>query len=128
MSYLLTPHFALYEFLQSPTASARKICNLPASPTELVGVLDNLTRLAHGLEVLRSKLGRAIRITSGYRCPALNAAVGGEPLSKHLRGCAADIAASDIDAVLAAARDIPEITKCIPYYDRNFVHVESVGS
>lgn len=128
MSYKLAPHFSLEEFLESPTADARKICNLPASPAELASVLNNLTRLADGLEMLRGKLNRALRITSGYRCPALNAAVGGVKNSRHMSGCAADVAADDIDAFLAAASTIPVFTKLIPYYDRHFVHVESVVS
>ncbi|MGP1526810.1 MAG: D-Ala-D-Ala carboxypeptidase family metallohydrolase [Bacteroidales bacterium] len=36
------------------------------------------------------------RILSGYRCPGLNKKVGGAPSSKHMDGCAADIACKDI--------------------------------
>lgn len=125
MSYQLTTHFSLEEFFKSPTADSKQICNLPATPAELARVLNNLTRLAHGLEVLRSKLNRALRVTSGYRCPALNKAVGGATGSKHMQGCAADIAATDVDQLLAAAKGIPQFTKLIPYRDRNFVHIES---
>lgn len=35
--------------------------------------------------------GRPITVNSGYRCPALNAAVGGVVKSQHLTGEAADI-------------------------------------
>lgn len=126
MAYQLTPHFSLNEFLASSTAAARKISNLPASPAELDRVISNLARLAAALEVLRSKLGRALRVTSGYRCPALNTAVGGAANSRHMQGCAADIATDDIDSFLAVARTIPQITKLIPYRDRHFVHVECV--
>lgn len=128
MSYLLAPHFSLEEFLQSPTADSRKICNLPNSPAELARVLNNLTRLAHGLEVLRGKLNRPLRITSGYRCPALNAAVGGVNNSRHMQGCAADVATTDTKRFCEVAASVPGITKLIPYPDRNFVHVESVES
>lgn len=128
MSYQLTTHFSLEEFLESPTADSKQICNLPATPAELARVLNNLTRLAHGLEVLRSKLNRALRVTSGYRCPALNKAVGGATASKHMQGCAADIAATDVDRLLAAAKGIPQLTKLIPYRDRNFVHIECAPS
>ena len=36
-------------------------------------------------------MGQAIRVTSGYRCAALNTAVGGSATSAHLRGYAADL-------------------------------------
>lgn len=124
MSYQLTPHFSLEEFFESTTAVSKQIRNLPDSPAELARVLNNLTHLARGLEVLRGKLNRALRVTSGYRCPALNKAVGGATNSKHMHGCAADIAATDIDALLGAAKEIPVFTKLIPYRDRNFVHIE----
>lgn len=42
------------------------------------------------LEPLRRRFG-PVRVLSGYRCPALNAAVGGAANSQHLRGEAADI-------------------------------------
>jgi uncharacterized protein YcbK (DUF882 family) len=43
------------------------------------------------LEQLRSIIGRPIPITSGYRCPEHNLAVGGVPRSQHLTGRAADV-------------------------------------
>lgn len=127
MSYQITPHFSLEEFFQSSTADTCKIRNLPDTPAELARVLNNITRTAHALEVLRSKLGRALRITSGYRCPALNSKVGGVSNSRHMSGHAVDIAANDIDRLIAMAKDIPEFTKIIPYRDRHFVHLECIG-
>lgn len=53
-------------------------------------------RLLMKLEQLRNALGnRAITITSGYRCPARNKAVGGVKNSYHLFGMAADIQVKD---------------------------------
>lgn len=43
------------------------------------------------LEQMRQDFGRPIRIASGFRCPAHNAAVGGSDKSAHLTGEAADI-------------------------------------
>lgn len=48
-------------------------------------------RLITLLERTRSIWGRPIIISSGFRCPAHNAAVGGRPNSAHLTGEAADI-------------------------------------
>ena len=85
----LSPHFTLAEFVVSDTAARRGIDNDP--PAEL---LHALKRTAQGLEAVRVRLGGApIIISSGYRCPALNAAVGGQPSSQHTRGEAADFIA-----------------------------------
>lgn len=43
------------------------------------------------LQPIRDKYGHAITVTSGYRCPKLNTAVGGVKNSQHLLGQAADI-------------------------------------
>lgn len=43
------------------------------------------------LDPLREMYGHPIHVTSGYRCEALNKAVGGAKTSQHLRGEAADI-------------------------------------
>jgi len=45
------------------------------------------------LDPARERWGKPIHVTSGYRCPALNKAVGGVPTSQHLKGEAADITA-----------------------------------
>jgi len=52
---------------------------------------SNVKELARNLEVLRAALGQPIIITSGYRTPEHNAAVGGVPNSTHTKGMAADI-------------------------------------
>lgn len=43
------------------------------------------------LEQLRAEIGQPVYITSGYRCPAHNKAVGGAKDSFHMKGMAADI-------------------------------------
>lgn len=82
----LSPHFTLAEFVISETAARSGIDNDP--PMEL---LPALKRTAQGLEAVRVRLGGApITITSGYRCKALNTAIGGAADSQHMRGEAAD--------------------------------------
>jgi uncharacterized protein YcbK (DUF882 family) len=46
--------------------------------------------LVEKLEEIRTATG-PLRITSGYRCPEHNKAVGGEPNSAHQSGLAADV-------------------------------------
>lgn len=48
------------------------------------------TELAEKLQLIRDKVDRPLKITSGYRCITHNAAVGGSQNSKHRYGMAAD--------------------------------------
>ena len=83
----LTEHFNLSEFTRSETATNRNIDNTPTPE-----VIENLRALCRNvLEPARMAFGAPIYITSGYRCAALNKAVGGKPTSQHLRGEAADL-------------------------------------
>ena len=50
----------------------------------------NLIALAIALDSFRHWWGRPIRVTSGYRTPEHNAAIGGVPNSAHTRALAAD--------------------------------------
>ena len=89
----LSPHFKLSEFTRSATAIKLRIKN---EPTE--ADVERLRLLCeHVLEPLRRRFG-VIRITSGFRCPQLNAAVGGVERSQHLTGEAADIHVSSVEA------------------------------
>lgn len=82
----LSKHFTLRELTASGTAIRHNIDNTPQA--EHVERLRALCTAV--LEPLRRRFG-VIRITSGYRCPVLNARVGGAAGSQHLRGEAADI-------------------------------------
>lgn len=82
----LSAHFELAEFTFSDTAIRHAIDN--AAPKEAVANLERLCREI--MEPLRKHFG-AIRITSGYRCPALNKLVKSKPTSHHVTGQAADL-------------------------------------
>lgn len=84
----LTPHFTLAELMASTKARQLGINNTP--PQELV---PRLVRTAEMLERIRTTLGVPVTVTSGYRCNALNRAVGGVTSSDHTQGHAADIVA-----------------------------------
>lgn len=81
-----TPNFWLSEFLQSDTAVRMGLDNTPL-PTEMVNI-RNL--LIPGMQSVRDCLGEPVFITSGYRSPEVNRAVGGSVNSQHTRGLAAD--------------------------------------
>jgi hypothetical protein len=82
----LSPHFLLEEFIISQTAERRGIDNTPTAQ-----IVNHLRQLCvQILEPARVALG-PMRISSGYRCPPLNAAVGGSSTSAHMVGYAADV-------------------------------------
>ena len=83
----LSEHFSLSEFTKSITAERLGISNQPSY--EQVLAMRHLCREV--LEPLRQHYGAPIRITSGFRCEALNKAVGGVGNSQHMDGEAADL-------------------------------------
>nr|BFD33755.1 D-Ala-D-Ala carboxypeptidase family metallohydrolase [Pigmentibacter ruber] len=83
----LSQNFTLEEMEFSNTAIEKCINNKANDE-----IIENLKSMCVNLlEALRSELKCSIRISSGYRCPALNKAVGGRENSKHTKGQAADI-------------------------------------
>lgn len=82
----LSNHFTLQELVASSTARDLGIDN--TAPQEIV---PRLVFVAEMLERIRASLGSPVIVTSGYRCAALNRAVGGVANSDHVSGHAADI-------------------------------------
>lgn len=80
-------YFKLEELLKSDTALVSQIENLPSWKD-----VENLQELATlVLDPIRQAWGQPLIVTSGFRSPQLNAAVGGVPTSAHMEGCAVDI-------------------------------------
>ncbi len=80
-------HFTIKELTASDTARRLGIDNTPTQRAiaNLNLLVDNI------LDPLREEYGSPIYVNSGYRCHALNSAVGGSATSQHLTGEAADI-------------------------------------
>lgn len=80
-------YFSFQEMERSDTAMRYAIDNtIPESlKNNVAGLVDNV------LDPLRQAWGRPLAVSSGYRCPALNCAVGGSSTSHHMKGMAADI-------------------------------------
>lgn len=98
MSHKLSPNFALSEFLKSDTAERRRIANVPNT-----GQIAAMTRLClRVLEPVRANFGQPVRITSGFRSPALCVAVGSSKASQHAKGEAADFEVVGIDNATVA--------------------------
>lgn len=82
----MTPNFTLAEFIASDTAARLGLSNAPSASHKA-----NLMATALCMEQVRAYTGhKPIRITSGYRSPAVNAAVGGVATSAHAQGWAVD--------------------------------------
>lgn len=86
----LSENFKLSEMIFSTTAEIEHIDNTPTQQ-----VIDNLRILCREvLQQARNDYGK-MHVNSGYRCKALNKAVGGKANSYHLTGQAADIYADN---------------------------------
>lgn len=83
----LSPHFTLEEMTRSQTAARRDIANEPDDAA--VAALKTLC--VEVLEPIRVHFDRPVIVTSGYRSPELNRAIGGSRTSQHSQGEAADI-------------------------------------
>ena len=59
--------------------------------------------LVNVLQKIRAHFGKAVTITSAYRTPGRNKAVGGETYSQHLYGKAADIKVNGVTPKKVAA-------------------------
>ena len=108
----LSENFSLNEFTKSQTAVRQGISNEPTEEH-----LENLKALVENiLQPIREARGQPIRITSGYRSPRLNAAIGGSSKSQHSKGEAADFEITGLDNFVLAEwiRDqIPEFDQLI---------------
>lgn len=98
MESQLSEHFSLAELI---VTSHRDIDNTPS-----IDIVTKLKCTARGLEHVRLILGVPLIINSGYRCPALNDAVGGALASQHMLGEAADFIAPAFGTPMAICRAI----------------------
>lgn len=98
-------HFSLEEFCASDMALRRRIANhLPAElEPNAWATLEMLEQIR---AFLSAKAGKDIplSISSGYRSPQLNEAVGGVPTSDHVKAFAADIRAPAFGSPLQVAQ------------------------
>ena len=121
MSRNLSPNFTLEELTISQTAAREGIDNTPGKDER-----RNLRTLARFLEQVRSELGdQPIVINSGYRSPALNAAIKGSKTSAHMKGLAADLIVPSHGTVLQTAKAIA--ASGLPFdqliYEMSWIHI-----
>jgi len=123
----LSKNFTLGELTKSQTATRHSIDNTPSLTT-----IDNLQLLVDNvLQPVRLHFGRPVTISSGYRSPKLNTAIGGSATSDHTKGQAADIEIVGVDNKVLAEfiRDnLPFTQLILEFYidgvaDSGWVHV-----
>ena len=88
----LSKNFTLNELTKSETATRLDIDNTPNDEQ-----IESLRLLCENiLQPVRDHFGKPVKISSGFRCSALNQATGGSATSDHCKGQACDF---EIDGV-----------------------------
>lgn len=117
----ISEHFSLAELKVSQAASRKGLDNTPG-PNEIA----RLRLLCqHVLEPIRSHFARPVIVTSAYRAPAVNKAVGGSPTSQHCFGQAADFTVprvSNFDLCLWIARNLEYDQLIYEFGESGWVH------
>lgn len=83
----ISEHISLKEAIRSNTAKRLGIDNMPNNET----LVTMQITAEHIFEPIRNKFNEPIYISSFYRCPELNTAIGGSTRSQHCKGEAIDI-------------------------------------
>lgn len=84
---IIMKYFSIGEMTRSDTARRLGIDNTPSD-----NIKNNLTLFIEKvLDPIREDWGSPIIVSSGYRCPELNKAVGGVKTSGHMYGFCADL-------------------------------------
>ncbi|MFA5937646.1 MAG: D-Ala-D-Ala carboxypeptidase family metallohydrolase [Candidatus Paceibacterota bacterium] len=96
----LSDHFSFEEFTDSSAHPELVAENRAAAASYMHAIIST----AYLIERARIIVGCPLHISSGFRCAALNSAVGGAPDSQHCRGEAADIIPSRMSPLEAFER------------------------
>lgn len=118
MTTYLSTHFTLEELTDSQTAARQGIDNTPDTET-----IERLKLTCYGMEEVRKELeDKPILISSGYRSPALNKAIGGALNSQHVLGQAVDFTCPSFGTpaqIVSAIKqsDIPYDQVILEYFD-----------
>jgi hypothetical protein len=88
---------------------------------------ENLIELANKIfEPIRVHLNKPVHISSGYRCKALNTAIGGSKTSQHMKGEALDIDQGnkkDNKEIFDFIKDNLDFDQLINEFDYDWIHV-----
>ena len=113
-------YFTIKELSHSETANRKGIDNTPTGDV----VVSMTTLINECLDPVRELYGKPITVTSGFRCPMLNKAVGGVNSSQHVKGEAADLVGRNDDET----RKIFETAKAFGQFDQLLYEKNSKGN
>ena len=106
----LSKNLTLKECIRSGTADRLGIDNTPDE-----WATENLKKVAeHIFQPLRDHFGVPVYVSSGYRSPDLNRAIGGSKRSQHMEGRALDLDA-DVFGDISNAEIFHYIRECLEF-------------
>jgi zinc D-Ala-D-Ala carboxypeptidase len=119
----ISKHLELSELIRSESAKRLGVSNMPTAEH-----IENLKVLAEKVfEPIREHFKAPIRISSGYRSPMLNKAVGGANTSQHSLGQAIDIDMDGTDIknsdIFAFIKNNLDFDQLINEFDYSWIHV-----
>ena len=123
-------YFTIKELSNSQTAKKLGIDNTPTPEIRV-----KLNTLISALDKIREQYGKPITVTSGYRCPELNRAVGGAvnpdgtPKSQHTKGQAADLKGKnrqENEIIFNIIKQLGCYDQLINEYNFSWIHVSYV--
>lgn len=103
--------------LSNNFSSEELVCKCGKCPASPIAV-----ELIEKLQKLRDEYGESITITSGYRCPEHNKAIGGASKSQHILGTAVDIKTKDLDKLYKLCEK--HFTSIGDGRPKGFIHVD----
>lgn len=126
----LSTHFTLDEFVASDTAKRLHINN--DLPIERLPVAKQTAEMMERIRALLSeKAGKPIPIliTSGYRSPSLNTAIGSGSGSDHIKGMAVDFKAPAFGTPLQVCRALSPMFAALGLgqliYEHSWTHIST---
>ena len=120
----ITENFTFEELIHSAYAEKYHLSNLPKQDE-----IKKLNQLATEiLQPIRNEFNSPIKVTSGYRSPQVNSAVGGSRTSQHVKGEAADLTSSDnkklMSLIIRLIKDKKiEVGQVINEFDYSWIHI-----
>lgn len=108
-----------YFTIEELCETSKPFPNIPNEEQEanLEYLVDNI------LDKARDILGSPIKVSSGFRSPQVNKAVGGSNKSEHLTGQAADLTCYDNKKLFNILRRIGSFDQLINEYNYSWIHV-----
>ena len=118
----ISEHITLEEAIRSQTATRKGIANIPNEHE-----IKNMEIVAKAcFEPLREWYGKPLKVSSFYRCEALNTAIGGSKISQHVQGKAIDIdtgSKTENEKLFNWAKANLKYDQLIDEYNFSWVHI-----